>query len=357
MSPTSACRDGCSATTAWTDTTHIVDAFAFLDKAAKATPQPVYAVVGDEAFLKREVMAALQCRLLGDADPAFAWTAFPGEEANWSNVRSELGTLPFLSEIRVVAIEAADKFVTDNRTTLEKYVAQPARTGVLILEVKTWPANTKLAKLLPDPATIVCKAGKQDVVARWCTKRAQAIHKKSLPADAAAWLLELVGLDMGLLDQELAKLATFAGTAATITIDDITKLVGRSREAETFKMFDAIGENRPAEALNILHRLYNEGAEPIAILGAFSWMLRQLSTVGRGVIQGQSLAMSMERAKVPPFARHGVEKQLRHLGQRRIAKLYDWLVEADLAMKSSGDLPREVILERLLIRLARPREN
>lgn len=334
-----------------------MDALTFLEKPAKSSPQPIYVVTGDEAFLKRETEAALQSRLLGVADPAFAWTVFPGAEANWSTVRSELDTLPFLSPIRVVVIEAADTFVTEHRSTLEKYVAQPARTGVLILDVKSWPANTRLAKLVPEAATIVCKVGKSDTVARWCTKRAQSAHKKTLPADAATWLVELVGLDMGLLDQEIAKLATYVGSAAAISRDDVAKLVGRSREAETFKMFDAIGDNRTADAVTILHRLYNEGADPLAILGAFSWQLRRLAAVGRAVTRGRSLAAAMNQAGVQPWAQHGVEKQLRHLGQRRIAKLYDWLVEADLAMKSSGELPREVVLERLLIRLARPREN
>lgn len=334
-----------------------MDAFAFLDKLPKSQPRPVYVLAGDEAFLKREVVSALQTRLLGDADPAFAWTTIAGDEAVWSTIRSELDTLPFLSPIRVVAIEAADDFVSDNRTTLEKYVAQPSKNGVLILDVRSWPSNTRLAKQVPPEATIVCKAGKADALAAWCVRRARDHCKKKLAADVSAWLVELVGPDMGLLDQELAKLDVYVGSASEITRDDVTRLVGRSHEAETFKIFDAVGAGRPADAVAILHRLYDEGTEPLAILGAFSYQLRRLATVGRTVTQGQSLAAAMGQAGVPPFAKAGVEQQLRHLGQRRIAKLYDWLVEADLAMKSSGELPREVVLERLLIRMARPREN
>src|SRR5436309_13529861 len=130
-----------------------MNALTFLDKAAKAKPQPLYVLPGDEDFLKRQVFAALTPRLLGDADPAFALATFPGDKADWSSVRAELDTLPFLSPRRVVVVEQADPFVTKARPLLEKYVGQPSPSGVLILEVKAWPANTKLAKLVPDAQT------------------------------------------------------------------------------------------------------------------------------------------------------------------------------------------------------------
>ena len=36
-------------------------------------------------------------------------------------------------------------------------------------------------------------------------------------------------------------------------------------------------------------------------------------------------------------------------------QLYDWLLESDFAMKSTDSLPERLILERLIVRLARPR--
>jgi DNA polymerase-3 subunit delta len=160
---------------------------------------------------------------------------------------------------------------------------------------------------------------------------------------------------MGLLDQEVAKLAVYVGDAPAVTRDDVDKLVGRSRAAETFRIFDAIGAGRPADALAILARLFEQGEDPLQLLGAFSWQLRRLAQVSRHARLGKSLTSALEEAGVPPFARTGVEQQLRHLGRRRLDRLYDWLLEADLAMKSSGALPPRVLLERLVVRLARPR--
>jgi DNA polymerase-3 subunit delta len=330
-----------------------MDALHFIEKAAKSKPQPVYVLHGDEALLKRESLEALDKLLLGDADPEFARSVIPGITAEWSAVRSELDTLPFLSPRRVVVIDQADPFVTNNRATIEKYVAAPAKNGVLILDVKTWPSNTKLAKAVSDAATIVCKSPRPQDLPRWAINRAKGTYGKTLAADAATWMIDLADPEMGLLDQELAKLATFVGERQTIGREDVDQIVGRGRAAETFKIFDAIGAGEPAEALAILNRLMEQGEAPLAVLGAFSWQLRRLAAAARLHRAGRSLPDAIEGAGFHHWARDRVEQQLRHLGRQRLDQLFDWLIDADLGMKSTGSQDR-LILERLLVRLARP---
>src|SRR5262249_3886388 len=79
----------------------------------------------------------------------------------------------------------------------------------------------------------------------WCVQRAAAEHRKKLANPAAQLLVELVGPAMGVLDQELAKLAAYVGEKPGIDADDVDKLVGRSRADTAFQIFDAIGSGRP----------------------------------------------------------------------------------------------------------------
>ena len=81
--------------------------------------------------------------------------------------------------------------------------------------------------------------------------------------------------------------------------------------------------------------------------------LRRLAQAARWNQQGQPLARALDRAGVPPFAHRGCEQQLRHLGQRRADRLYDWLLETDLGLKGSSQLPPRILLERLVLQLAR----
>ena len=205
-----------------------MDALTFLAKPAANKRQPIYALVGDEEFLKRRARAAIVALILGDADPTFALSVYPGEKLDFSTVRNELDTLPFLSPSRVVVVDNADTFVTNHRPALERYVQKPSTAGVLVLDVKTFPETTKLAKSLPDGAKIACKSPPEYKLAAWCVEWAKTKHGKKLTPDAAEHLVNLVGPAMGLLDQELDKLA--------VSLDGSTwtSWPGQQREGSTY---------------------------------------------------------------------------------------------------------------------------
>ncbi len=329
-----------------------MDSLAFLERVGRLTAQPVYVLHGDEDFLKRLTLAALRVLVLGSEDNAFGVSTYPGDKAAFAQIRDELDTLPFLSPCRLVIVEDADPFVTRHRALLEEYVAQPA-AGVLVLDVKSWPANTRLAKLLNAEATIICKAPAAHRLPQWCIQWVASRQGKELSTAAARLLVDLVGADMGQLDQELTKLAIYVGDSAQIEVGDVDKLVGRSRAENTWKIFDAIGSGRTAEALDLLDRLFGQGEEPLRILGAFSMQLRRLAQAARLNEQGESLSSALGRAGIPPFAIRGCEQQLRHLGRQRSNRLYDWLLETDLGLKGFSQLPPRTLLERLVVQLAR----
>jgi DNA polymerase-3 subunit delta len=331
-----------------------MDSLTFLDKAPRAKPQPIYVLTGDEPFLRRRVLAALRALALGaDGDDA-GLSTYSGDKATYAAVFDELQTVPFLSTGRLVLVEDADPFVTRERARLEKYFAGPTARGVLALTVKSFPATTKLAKLLPDAGLITCKAPPAARLAEWCVAWSAAQHGKPLTRDAARLLVELVGAEMGQLDMEMAKLAVYAGARGRVDAEDVDALVGNRREQKVWGIFDQIGAGQAAEALTLLDRLLTQGEEPLALLGAFSSQLRKLAQTAALHGQGVTLGEALEQAGVPPFARRGVEQQLRHLGRRRLGQLYDWLLQTDLGLKGGSQLPPRTLLERLVVRLARP---
>ena len=259
---------------------------------------------------------------------------------------------------RIVVVENADPFVTEHRPALEQYAAKPSAAGILILELKSFPETTKLAKALPDAAKVTCKSLPAYKLPAWCVEWAKSRHEKKLAVDAAEVLVELVGTSMGLLDQELSKLASAVGEQPGIGAEDVQRFVGKSKSADVFRILDAIGEGKPGQALSILEELFAEGEDPMAILGPLTAQLRKLAAVGRlHLADGLPLGPAMDAAKVPawPRARESTERQLRHLGRRRLEKLTEWLTEINLGLKGGNPLPERVQVERLVVQLARPR--
>jgi DNA polymerase-3 subunit delta len=332
-----------------------MDALTFLQNPAKTPAQPLYVLAGDEPFVKRHALKALRSLLLGTKENPFGWSVLPGEKLSWSAVHSELTTLPFLGPRRVVVVDAADPFVTAARDKLEAYVGAPAATGVLILDVKSWPATTRLAKMVPDKATLVCKAPIAQRLSAWCQQWCQAQHGKAMSAEAARLLVELVGADMGLLDQELSKLAVFVGDGKKIDTGDVDQLVGNNREENVWKIFDLIGVGQTAAALTLLDRLLTQGEEPLRLLGALASKLRSYAQTYRLTTIGRSLSEAMDEAGIPtyPLARQGAEHALRHLGGRRLNAIYDWLLDTNRGLKGGSELSPRAQMERLVIQLAR----
>ncbi len=337
-----------------------MDAIPFLDKIAKLPVKPFYVLHGDEDFLKRQIKLALIPRVIGDSDPDFAIANYLGEQVEFSSIRNELDTLPFLCERRLIFIDQADTFVTKYRSSLEAFAVKPSNTGVLVLDVKSFPATTKLFKAVPDECNLVCKAYTIYNSAKlipWITSWAKKEHGKKMGTGAADLLIENAGIQMGLLAQELSKLATFVNEKTTIEREDVDKIVGRSRAANAFKILDAVGNADGKAALTILHELFEEGEEAIGILGAMGVQLRRLAQIGYYINRKVPIGVAMDQAKIPawPQARQTAEKQIRHLGRNRLGQIYGWLVETDLGLKGGSPLPPRLQMEKLIVKMARPR--
>jgi len=342
-----------------------VHALDYLAEAGKTKVTPLCAAFGDEPFLKSAVVAALRQAALGEGDAEFSLTRFEGRTAEPRAVFDELSTIAlFGGGGRLVIVDDADDFVSQNRAALEDYAAHPSGTGSLALVVDSWPSNTRLAKAVAASGlAIECKLPPPARLLKWLETWARSRHRARLDRGAAELLVEIVGPEMGLLDQELAKLAA-AAHDAPIGAELVQQLVGGWRAKTAWDMLDAALEGRARQALLELDRLLLAGESPIAVLGQIGASLRRYATATRLIQQAEAsgrrtnLRQALEAAGVKsvPFIMNKAEAQLRQLGRERGAQLLSWLLEADLALKGASSSPPKarIVLERLLVLLAAP---
>jgi len=345
---------------------HAVD---YLAKPEKHPPPPVCVVFGDEPFLRRQSVLSLRAAVLGGGDADFSYATFEGGKALWRDVLEELTTVAmFGGGKRMVVVDEADDFVSRFRTQLEDYVAGPAAGGVLVLELRSFPANTRLYKAVAAEGLLIdgnCPSAGR--LTRWLSTWAEQTHRIRLTQAAAGMLVEMVGPEMGLLDQELAKLALTGepgaqSAARKITPDVVARSVGGWRAKTAWEMIDAALAGNVREAMLQLDRLLAAGESPIGVLGQISASLRRLAAATRLVLQAESagwrvaLRGALEQAGIRPFVLKKAEQQLCRLGRERGKQLYRWLLRADLDLKGASAVPPRLILERLIVRLAAPRE-
>lgn len=355
---------------------NIVHAFDYLAAAADS-PAPVCVAFGDELFLKRLVLRRLRTAVLGGEQDEVPFAQFEGKSVEWRDVMDELSTVSLFGggRPRLVVVEQADEFVSKQRERLENYVAQPRTSGVLVLDVNTWPSNTRLYKAVAAKGlAIECRppeksAGSKKVVdegrmTKWLSQWSTSQHDAQLGAEAAKQLLELVGSEFGLLDQELAKLALFAGRGGKITPEMVHDVVGGWRAKTTWDLIDAAVDGNTGEALRQLDRLLQAGEHPQALFGQISWSLRRFAAATRlferAEREGQrprnlrDVMLQAWFSKWPAGVLEKAERQLRQLGRARAGQFYRWLLDADLALKGthSADQRARFVLEQLFVRMS-----
>jgi DNA polymerase-3 subunit delta len=357
---------------------HTVHIFDYLDSPAEYPLAGVCVLFGDEPFLKQLGRGALRKQLWGEASDDTPLATFVGDEARWRDVLDELSTVSLFGgggAKRLAIVENADKFVSQNRQSLEDYAAKPSRIGTLVLEVDAWPGNTKLYKIVdkeglqidcrpPEIARGRNKVPDGERIEKWLRAWATSHHNIALEARGASLLLELAGPVFGILDQDLAKLALYVKPGGKVTAEMVREIVGGWRAKTAWDMVDAACDGDAAEALLQLDRLLQSGDHPIAIFGQISWSMRRYNTAVRVYEAAEragrriSLRESLQQAGFndwPKGTLDAAEGRLKQLGRERAGKLYRWLLEIDLALKGthSHDDRARFALEHLFLRMAK----
>jgi DNA polymerase-3 subunit delta len=354
------------------NTVHVFD---YLQAPEAHRAAGICVVFGDEAFLKRLALRQLRGDVLGDENTPYA--RFEGRSADWRDVIDELSTVSLFGGggRRLALIDEADEFVRKHRSRLEEYVERPKSSGVLVLDVATWPNNTRLYKAVDAGGLqIECRApqkpqGKRKVLderrlLEWLGSWAQSQHDARLTGRAGQLLLELVGPEFGLLDQALAKLALFAGLGGEITPEMVGDVVGGWRAKTIWELIDAACDGKADEALAQLDRLLQAGESPFALFGQIAWSLRRFAAATRIFERAEregrrpNVRQALEEAgfrRWPKRLMDDAERQIKQLGRHRSGKIYRWLLDADLALKRTHSTPHRgrFMLEQLLIRLSK----
>lgn len=326
---------------------------------------------GDDGFLVLEVLAAVRERLCPDeADRAWAWREFTGEQIDPRDVFDEAATVPlFAGATRAAVVRDADAFVSANRSRLEILAAAPRRAGqgLVILAVKTFPATTRLAKTVAQDGLLIATTvpPKYDLAA-WVEAWARTRHDVAIAPATAERLIERLGGHLGQIDQALARLAaaTPADARGTALLPDaVDTIAATPQERTAWGMIDAAGAGDAPAAIAQLADLLAAGENPIGIAAQVAAVVRRLSTAARllalpgdaGRPAGVEQALKAAGVAAWPKALAQARTALGQLGPRRARELPLWLLDLDLALK--GDAARglraRLALERLFCKMAR----
>lgn len=315
---------------------------------------PIYAVVGTEEFLKRQAVAQITRGVLGNADPSLAMSEYDcaTNVAELASVLDDLRTLPFLADRRLVVVREADKFITEYREALEDYASSPSSTGVLLIVCKSLPGNTRLAKQIAKVGQVLkFEAMKQYQVPGWLATHCKDAYGVQIEQRAAVKLVDLIGVELGLLDAELQKCVLYIADRRQISLADVEALVGQHREEQIWGLLTAIGSGDERKALQVWEEVcQTDRAAEARAIGGIAFTIRRLLKAKRAEEGGASAAQLKQELWVRDDQQ--LRRELGAFTTAQVEEMLARLLEADVASKT-GLASVQASIERFIIEMSR----
>lgn len=313
---------------------------------------------GEESLLRALYTRQLQDALVaahGEVDTV----QFDGAATPAGDILDECRSFGLMAPHKLVIVDNADQGVKgeEARRLYERY-AQSAIDGhadnaTLVLRSDTWRAGN-LDKLVARVGVVMaCEPLVPDKAAGWAVARAKKEHGATLERDAAALLVERVGVSLAKLDSELGKLsAAGGGTDPTITRDLVVQFVGRSREEEVWGIQSTMLGHDPERALAHLRSVLDVSRQPPTLVSyALVDLSRKVHGAARGMRQGMSAWDLARPLRLWGPSKDAILDAARNLSPARAMELMRFCIDADARQKTGrGEQVRT--LERMAVRLS-----
>jgi len=308
-----------------------------------------YLIIGDDEYIRDNEISKIRNKFLTSSEIDLNYSVYNPEEIE--SVVDSLGTMPFLSDNRVVIVKDKENkgfsadFIEAVLSYLEKYVP----TSILVLSCGSSFKKNKNYKTISKLVEII-KADKPEAtdIKKWINTFFKKNQTEISPG-AVNLIVQLKGDDTIGVKSELYKLLSFSG-GKRIEEETIEALVGRSVTESVFKLVDAINENNSKWVFRILNDLYDQKKQPPEIIGYLGWYIRIIQKII--YLQGKGMskeALAGELGYSPAYVGR-LSLAARKYPIKRVDRWVSAILKADRDIKT-GRMEAKLAVETLLVNL------
>ncbi|HEX9012658.1 MAG TPA: DNA polymerase III subunit delta [Anaerolineaceae bacterium] len=336
----------------------------------------VYILHGDDEYAISQYIASMVARLGDPSTAELNYTRLDGRTASDNDLRSAAGSIPFLSDRRIVVLSNPFARQPEGSRSPERAAWQqrflalldslpPTTALVICVEdhvrrgdweilgaghwLNQWAEKAESRALVK---VFALPAGAE--MQRWVRKTAEKQGGEFSPA-AAAGLVELIGSDTRVAALEIDKALTYVDRLRPVERADVEAVTARADQPDVFAMVDALGARDGQEASYRLHVLLEEqDVRSIfsMIVRQFRYLLlaREILDRGGGIAQVKA-ELGREPFRMPGFLAEKVVSQAGRFTLAGLEDIYRRLLALDEASKTSQGDP-SVALDVLIAELA-----
>lgn len=328
-----------------------IAALSYLRAPDSLPAAPIYAVYGDEEWLRKRAMQTLtdslkkrglDVRRIHDLENAAPLL----DELRSPNMFGGALACVVVNQRQGPRQEASTRFKEEFAAYLEK----PSRRNILVFDAATWQRNLTVPKRVEEHfPTVVAEELKPWDYRSWeqLAQMQAAEHGISLDHEAVGALRDAVAGSLSRAEMEISKLALLA-KGKVVTAPDVAFACGYEGTDVTFALCDAILTGDSKTALRHAAKMAGK-AETGSILSLLGLLRLQVATLGR-------VALNLSRGMAGPEAlvsgaprvrealKSGLLRTAKRVNRQALAGALGILLAADEDMKSASPDPAALLI-------------
>ncbi|MEI7555910.1 DNA polymerase III subunit delta [Candidatus Chlorohelix sp.] len=338
----------------------------------------IYLFYGEDTFSLQKKIDTLRKETLPLEAWDFSFSRFDASHNsfNLDELINTAESYPFMSEKRLVVVsDLLAKFGKSSEPKVPKPTSRGKKKSEQVANTALTPKERFVNFLgnMPETTVLVIverKIGKTDEIfkeieklvtpvecmppiglnlEKWINEHAKADKIKIHPA-AVTLLAQYMGNDLCRIDNELQKLAAYAGESQTVTAEMIEKLSVATTDTPVYKLTEALGKKNLKDALTQLNRMRSETTLPRVDFTryVFSSICKQVFELVQAREMGTQRRSAAELAthlKMHPYRAKIALELSRNFTPAHLDALYNRLTELDYAdKKGRADLSAQLDL-------------
>ncbi len=306
------------------------------------TIKPIYFLCGEDLFgiesALSEIKKVVEPLIATDFDKETLFAS--DKELNLSDIIAAAKTFPFGDGKKLIVVKNAEEiksFLKDQ--SFSDYIKNPAEFTVLIFLYEG-----KISSISSEPFKSLIKnqflyeSAKPDrrQLVNWLIQFV-ADKNKIISKENAGLLIDIVGENRNLIENQIDKLIEYVGEEKEISFKSIEELTTKLKTYTIFNLYDALEKKDKASSLKIAYNLLDNSE--MGIIGIIAMLNKYFSALLRIEELEKSQLSKKEKAKFAgtiDFYYDNKVKAARQYGYKGITKALESIYNADVQVKSTS---------------------
>lgn len=272
-----------------------------------------------------------------------------------NDIIDDASTISLFSENKAIIINDSYIFtgttknnIEQNIELLEQYLKNynPNTVMIFVANSDKLDERKKIVKLIKEIGTIkkIEKSNNLEKIVK------EMFDNYNINFSDINLLIDRVGKDLGLLNQEITKIKTFKDKDLNVTTEDIINLTNKNIDTDIFQFIDYIINKNKAKALEIYYELLKINEEPIKIIVMIANQIRIMYQTKELYKRGYTEKDIASNLDIHPYRIKLALEKSREYESSKLLNYLNELADLDINIKS-GLIDKKLGLELFILQL------